>query len=318
MKKQPQKFDVITIGGATRDILFYSKDGELISTTNVTKQKLLAFEYGAKVYADKVFYEIGGGACNAAVSFAKLGLKSATVCAIGSDDNGRNILLNFKNNKVDTSLIKIDTKNDTGFSVILTVNNEAKEHIAFLHRGANDALSAKDLKIDKLNTDWFYVSALPHNNWKGIMDEIVKLKKNIVWNPGLKQLQDMASLKKYLPHIKVFMVNHDEALEFKKLKEIKGLMEFIFKLGPKTVVITDGKKGAYAFDGKKYYFIKAKTVKAVNTIGIGDSFGGGLTGALIYGKNITDSLRWGISNSASVVGKIGAQKGLLTKKQIER
>ena len=55
-----KKFDLITIGGATVDLSFYSKDGELVSTGNITKQKLLAFEYGAKIIADKVFTTLAG------------------------------------------------------------------------------------------------------------------------------------------------------------------------------------------------------------------------------------------------------------------
>ncbi|MFA6918495.1 MAG: carbohydrate kinase family protein [Patescibacteria group bacterium] len=316
--KKTTKFDVIAIGGATRDILFYSKEGELISTGNMTKQKLLAFEYGAKISADRIYFDCGGGASNAAVSFAKLGLKSAIVCRVGHDDNGLAIIKNFKENKVDTTLVKVDAKVNTGFSVILTVNNEAKEHVAFLYRGANDELSKKDLSAGKLNADWFYVTSLPKDNWEEIMDEVVKSKKNIVWNPGAKQLAELPKLKKYLPHIKIFMVNHEEAMEFRKLKDIKGLLTHIFSLGPKLVVITDGKRGAYAYDGKKYYFIRAKSTKAVNTIGVGDAFGSALTSAFICGKNIKESLEWGIKNSASVVGHIGAQKGLLNSKQIGR
>ena len=111
-------------------------------------------------------------------------------------------------------------------------------------------------------------------------------------------------------------MNRDEALEFKKLKDIKGLLQYIFELGPKLVVITDGANGAYAYDGKKYYFMKAKTTKVVNTLGVGDAFGSALTSALIYDKNIKEALEWGIKNSASVVSHIGAQAGLLTKAKI--
>ena len=150
------------------------------------------------------------------------------------------------------------------------------------------------------------------------MDEAVKADKNIVWNPGSKQLSEIGKMKKYLPHIRIFMVNHDEANEFRKLKDVKGLLGHIHSLGPKLVIITDGRHGAYAYDGKKYYFIKAKQVKNVNTIGVGDAFGSALTSAIIYGKSIKESLEWGIKNSASVVGHIGAQKGLLTLKQIDK
>jgi sugar/nucleoside kinase (ribokinase family) len=114
------------------------------------------------------------------------------------------------------------------------------------------------------------------------------------------------------------MLNHYEAMEFRKLKDIKGLLSYIKGLGPKLVVITDGSNGAYAFDGQKYYFMKARSKKVINTLGVGDAFGSALTSALIYDKNIKEALTWGIENSAAVVGEIGAQKGLLKRSQINR
>ncbi len=318
MKNSITKFDVVTVGGATSDILFYSKDGELISTKNATKEKLLAFEFGAKIYADKIYFDYGGGAANAAVTFARMGLKTSILCRVGIDDNGKNILQNFKQNNVGVDFIKVDKNNNTGFSIILTAKNDSKEHIAFLHRGANDLFSVGDMPLSKISTDWFYVGSLPKENWKQIIENLIPLNKNIVWNPGIKQLQDLSAVKKYLPHIRLLLVNRDEAMEFRKLKEIKGLMAYIQSLGVGIVAITDGKNGAYAFDGKKYYFIKAKLVKTINTIGVGDAFGSALTSGLIYGKNIKDSLKWGVSNSAAVVGKMGAQKGILKLGQIKR
>ena len=69
-----KKFDLVTVGGATVDISFYSKEGELISTGNIIKQKLLAFEYGAKIVADRVFTTFGGGCSNAAVAASRRSL----------------------------------------------------------------------------------------------------------------------------------------------------------------------------------------------------------------------------------------------------
>ncbi|KKT83646.1 MAG: Carbohydrate kinase PfkB, partial [candidate division WWE3 bacterium GW2011_GWC2_44_9] len=51
---------------------------------DLTKQKLLAFEYGAKIMADKIYYTFGGGGANSAVSFANLGLKTAMVAKVGA------------------------------------------------------------------------------------------------------------------------------------------------------------------------------------------------------------------------------------------
>ncbi|MFA5029324.1 MAG: PfkB family carbohydrate kinase [Patescibacteria group bacterium] len=317
MLKQNKKYDLVVIGGATRDILFYSKEGELISTNNIARQRMLAFEYGAKIYADRVFTEFGGGAVNVAVGGARLGLRTAVICRVGNDQNGREVIENLKEKKVDVSLVKIDRSAVTGFSIILTINNPAKEHVALLHRGANEMLSASDLALGKLKTEWFYLPALPKVGWEKIMEAVIRQKVKVAWNPGRYQLEKIDKIKKFLPQIKLLIVNRDEALEFRKLKEIKGLLKHIKSLGPELVVITDGAKGAYVYDGKKYYFMKAASVKNINTIGVGDAFGAGFTSALIYGKNIKQALRWGIINSAAVVSNIGAQKGLLNLRQIK-
>ncbi|MEK7653167.1 MAG: carbohydrate kinase family protein [Patescibacteria group bacterium] len=317
MGKKEKKYEVISVGGVTRDILFYSGEGELLKTGNLTKQRLLAFEYGAKILADKIYLTFGGGAANTSASFAKMGLKAAIVSRVGDDDNGYEAIKNLAGHQVNTSLIKKSAGVQTAFSLILTISNAAKEHIAFIYRGASDLLSSHDL-ISRVETDWYYVSSLPKKNWEGIMSSLIKTGKNIAWNPGGEQLQEIAKMKKFLSKIKLFVVNRDEALEFKKLKDIKGLIRHIHGLGPKIVVITDGASGAYAFDGKKYYFMKVKAVKAVNTLGVGDAFNSAFTAALIYGKNIKEALKWGMNNSASVVTHIGAQKGLLNRRQAGR
>src|SRR3990167_894402 len=106
LKRNIKKFDVVSIGGATSDFMFYSGEGELISTGNLTKQKLLAFEYGAKIMADKLYPTYGGGAANSSVSFARLGLKAGVICKVGSDDGGRKVAENLKKKGVDTSFIR--------------------------------------------------------------------------------------------------------------------------------------------------------------------------------------------------------------------
>ncbi|NCN07464.1 carbohydrate kinase family protein [Candidatus Falkowbacteria bacterium] len=315
-KLKTSKFDIVSIGGATSDLMFYSGEGELISTSNLTKQKLLAFEYGAKILADKIYQTYGGGAANSSVSLAKLGLKVGVIAKVGLDDNGQKVLANLKSQGVNSDLIKIDKNKATAFSMILTVKGADNEHIIFAHRGASDGLAAKDLSLNKFKTDWFYISSLPKIGWEGIIDAIVKTGSQIAWNPGSAQLKRTSRLKKYLPKVKLLFLNKDEALEFKKLKNTKGLIKYIQGLGPEVVVITDGATGAYAYDGKKYYFMKASKVKSADTVGIGDAFSSAFTAALLYDKTIKTALKWGVNNSASVIKKIGAQNGLLSKRQI--
>ena len=125
------------------------------------------------------------------------------------------------------------------------------------------------------------------------------------------------------------ILNKDEAIEL-ALSGIKlgrknpnhlnrpiYLLNILQEWGPKIVVITDGKKGAWAYDGKKIYYQKIFKARVADTTGVGDSFGSAfLAGLMAEKNNISRALKWGMINSASVLTKVGAQNGLLTRKKL--
>ena len=57
-------------------------------------------------------------------------------------------------------------------------------------------------------------------------------------------------------------------------------------------------------------------VDAYERTGAGDAFGSGCISALIKGKSFEEALLWGTVNSASVIGYIGSQKGLLREHEM--
>ena len=136
-------FDVVTIGGAVRDITFYTTQGKVFATPDdLTAQKMLAFEYGAKIYAQRAHYELGGGALNAAVSLSRLRLKTAALVRLGNDQDAADVRLRFKREQVCPDFIQVDPKAHTGFSLIVALDKREHEHVAFLYRGANENLTA--------------------------------------------------------------------------------------------------------------------------------------------------------------------------------
>ncbi|MFH1192000.1 MAG: carbohydrate kinase family protein [bacterium] len=103
------------------------------------------------------------------------------------------------------------------------------------------------------------------------------------------------------------------------LKGGTGINASINKGGVKKsiAVVTEGKKGAYACDGKKTYYAPIIDVKRVDTTGVGDAFGSSFTAGLeLYNGDIQKSLELGILNTSSVVGKVGAENGLLYRKDV--
>jgi sugar/nucleoside kinase (ribokinase family) len=85
-------------------------------------------------------------------------------------------------------------------------------------------------------------------------------------------------------------------------------------------VITDGTKGAYAFDGKSFWFMPPypDPKPPYERTGAGDAFSSTFVVALALGLHIEDALRWAPINSMSVVQFVGAQEGLLTRLKIDK
>ncbi len=321
-------FNVITIGSSLEDITFYTSECTLLKNKkNLLCQKMLAFEYGAKIKVDQIFKTFGGGAANTAVSFASLGLKVGTITSVGNDDRGKNIIKNLKKYNVHVNLIKKSKTLETGFSFLIASSIHAKEHVIFSNRGANTELQItnKDLKILNKKTDWIYLTSLA-GNWKDTLKQIFSTNhNNIAWNIGSAQLTYKHTvLLKYLKKTHVLSLNKDEALELvlasKKynnhnkqfLNNINNLLKIIKNFGPKIVLITSGRKGAHVFNGKKIYFQKPyKEKRRVDTTGVGDAFNSSFIAGLIKYGDIKNSLILASKNSANVIAKVGAQNGLI-------
>ncbi len=321
-------YDFIAIGGATRDISFFTDQGLLIDNPHdILRQKLLAFEYGAKIKVDRFYYNYGGGAANASVNFANFGLKSACLAAIGQDENGRAILKNLHHRGVSTALIKKLPKEDSGFSFILISEGE---RIIFTERGANNHLSLDnhDLKILK-KTRNIYLSSLS-GNWLAILKKVFPIVRRygikVSWNPSESQYASgLGKLAPFLEDTYVFSVNKDEAIELalisfgdKKLNHRflnneKNLLKIIKGFGPKIAVVTSGGHGAYAYDGHKFYYQPIlKEKKRLDTTGVGDLFNSTFAAGLeIYQGDIQKALYLGAKNTASKIAHLGAQNGLI-------
>ncbi len=329
------KYDFITIGGATRDISFFTDQGVLINNQkDILRQKLLGFEYGAKIKVDKFYYSFGGGAANAAVCLANFGLRVACLSAVGRDDNGRAIMNNLRINKIDRRLMRINKNTESGSSFIVV--SPGGERIIFGARAANHELElgVRDVRALKQAAN-IYLASLS-GNWPSTLKNIYSVVgeggPQIFWNPGGQQLR--AGLKKIAPFLKktkVFSLNKDEAIELVlssgKVKDLtnaylnkeENLLALIKGYGPEIVVITLGADGVAAFDGKKIYRYKIiKDKKRVDSTGIGDAFNSSVAAGLFCFGDLDKALSLGLKNAAAKINHLGAQTGLMKINLLKR
>ncbi|MDD5749827.1 MAG: PfkB family carbohydrate kinase [Patescibacteria group bacterium] len=325
-----RKSVITTIGGAARDIMFYTNEAVLIDNKHdLLRQKLIGVEYGAKIYSEKIFLTYGGGGMNTAVNLAGLGIKTRTILSLGDDFVSQDIIKYLRKRSIDTTLVKRQKNIYTGTSFILNTHSY-NDRVIFVSRGANNQLKLDARLVKKINSQWVYLTALAvgwQNSLNILFEYCRKNKIKIAWNPGATELK--AGLKKLAPYMKntqVFIVNRDEALELvisSQGRKIKDNIDFLLKTlhacGQSLTVITDGKHGAYLYDGQKKYFRSALKRKALNTTGTGDAFGSSLVAGIIkYKGDLEKSLKLAIVNSNSVIMKIGAQEGLLGARDLKK
>jgi sugar/nucleoside kinase (ribokinase family) len=269
-----KKFNIITIGGSTMDIMFGLPSEKIIQKRDKAGlQEWLAFELGSKIVSRNVVYACGGGAANAAASLSKLGFKVAILSSVGNDTSSQMIYEKFKKNKVDVSLLQ-KQPSYTAMSFIVT-GGRKKEHVIFKHLLASDLLEVREKTLKNIDCRWYYVSSLSGGHWQKNLETIFKSAGNrkvkVAWNPGQIQLDaGYASLKKYFSQVEVLILNIREAAQLvnssgKKSDSYKELGRIILSWGVKVVAITEGDKGAYVASSGFSCFQKALKAKELKT-----------------------------------------------------
>jgi sugar/nucleoside kinase (ribokinase family) len=183
-----------------------------------------------------------------------------------------------------------------------------------------------------------YLSSLGENSLSYHHALLTQLKKwpetKLAFQPGTYQIKFghhdkwMDSHKEEFADVyertDIFFCNKEEAERILGLpvgSDMKELLNQVHALGPKTVVLTDDARGAYARDeaGALYHVPRYPDPRpAYEITGAGDAFASSTTIALSLGKPLGEALKWGAVNASAVLQGIGAQKGLLTREQLEK
>ncbi len=313
----PHNFDVVCVGSAKIDIFLTlheaNKHLRLIPKTNE-----LCLKFGEKITVDKGEVLLGGNASNLAVGLSRLGLKTTIVAEIGSDEFAHKIISTLSNENVDIYRIQKAKEQQSSFSVILNFKGERtifSEHVKRDH----------NFDFDNLTTNWVYLTSLGkdwHQAYDKTFDFVKTSRSKLAFNPGTIQINEgYKSIENILSLTDILFLNKEEAEKILSIKykvlSIEEILKGLQKLGPKIVVITDGKNGSYTLDERGNFYQQGITPsKVVEKTGAGDAYSAGFLGAILNSKSIQEAMAWGARNAASVISKIGAQAGLLRKEEI--
>ncbi|MFC1691008.1 carbohydrate kinase family protein [Nanoarchaeota archaeon] len=311
-------FDVITIGSATVDV-FAKTHSELVKIkTPKTEETLICYPSGAKILIKDLQFMTGGGGTNTAVAFSRLGLKTGYLGHLGKGENGDKIISMFKKEKI--KFLGTRGNEMTNYSMVLDSIEHDRTILAY--KEASQKLSYEKINKSTLKTKWFYISSTLGQTFKTtekLVSFAVKNGIKIAFNPSNYQAEKGAKyLKKILDNTNLLVLNKEEAellLGRRYGTDLNELLEGSHELGPKIVVITDGKEGAYCSDGKKKLKVIPRKINILETTGAGDAFASSFLSGLIKKKDIKFALQMAVVNAQSVIQNYGAKNILLNWKQ---
>ena len=278
-------------------------------------------------WGDKIPYEFHavvpavGNSSNAAVAAARLGLPTGLRAYVGDDAYGAQCVEALRREGIDVQYVEKQAGKNTNYNYVLWFESQRTILVKY---------ETFEYRVPPLTAGpkWLYLSSLSENSLpyhNALLDMLKKFPETkLAFQPGTFQMKmGRETLAAVYARADIFFCNKEEAERILGLptgQDIKLLLTQIKALGPKIAVITDDKRGCYAIDeqGAMLHCPRYPDPKEPYEItGAGDALASTTVAALGLGLPLAEALRWGSANASAVIQEIGAQKGLLTRAQLE-
>ncbi len=275
---------------------------------------------GETILAESQGTFFGGKGANQAISSKRLGGNVSFITKVGNDLYGKSYRQHLIRNGLDQKLILEDRKAPTGMAVIELTPKGENRIVVF--PGANDSLSAKDLK--RLQACWRGVEVFATQ--LEIPLPTVERGLRLAKEEGALTLLNPSPPTQLSSHLLSFVdfivPNEIEAQSLTGIKwrgdrNIRKMAERLLKMGAKNVVITLGPKGLYFKNRSDEIRMNAYPVNVIDTTAAGDAFLGALATGLAEKKPIQEALRFANAAGALTTTKLGAQPSLPLRKDLE-
>jgi sugar/nucleoside kinase (ribokinase family) len=245
----------------------------------------------------------------------KFKLATGFIGVIGNDDFGKCIIDKLKKDNVDTSQIRIIENITTGIA-FNQYNSDGSRKFIF-SKGAAGETSKEDVKnqyFKNVKTLHITGSALSiSNKSKDACYKAVKIaKKNnpdllVSFDPNLRpEMLDIEIILKLsgpiLQATDILLPSEVEAETLAGLKGVKKSCQKLLKMGPKIIILKQGKQGCSIFTQNKPEGVKVEGFKAneKDPTGAGDCFDGAFITGYLAG--------WDLNKTAKFANAVGALK----------
>ena len=263
----------------------------------------------------------GGKGANQAVAAARAGADVTFIAKVGNDDFGKQAIVGYKKDKIDTKNIFIDTEKPSGVAVII-VDETTGQNSIVVAPGSNGNLSVADIQKIKpiiCEADILLVQL-------EIPIKTVQAALQIAHENGVKTILNPAPAQKlsneFLNLVDIITPNETETqlligIDPTNENDIKNAAKQLLKKVNDSVLITLGSKGVYYLSKNgDEAFVPTIKVDAVDTTAAGDVFNGYFASELADGKPFEEAIRIANKAAAISVTRKGAQPSIPKKPDV--
>lgn len=262
----------------------------------------------------------GGKGANQAVQCGRLGIKVAMNATVGCDEFGSDYIKQFTIEGVDSTYVARSTHLTTGIASISV--DQTGQNCIIIVPGAN---------LD------FVQTTIERNESLISQSKVLICQNEISFDATLASLKYARSHRTIailnpapvsestvdlLPYCDIICPNETElssltgGMPTTTNEEIKVAATSLLSKGCSIVVVTLGERGACIVASNKCEFISAPAVKAIDTVGAGDSFIGSFAANVVRGATLQAAVNRAIQCASISVTRKGAQKSSPTLSEL--
>lgn len=261
---------------------------------------------------------LGGKGANQAFAAKRMGSDTLMIGAVGNDNFGNQFFDVMNNEGFDTSVVKVGSK-FTGTSLV-TVEESGQNRIV-MTPGANLEYTKDDLrKVEKVISKANYVVTQCEMQYE-IVTELAKICKEnnlkLILNPApARSLDDEVLDGLYLitPNETELGIIIGRTLE--TLDDYIEGAKVLLNKGVENVIVTLGTVGSLLVNKDETELVKSYKVKAIDTVGAGDSYTGSLSAMLDQGYSLKEAMKIATAVAALEVQKNGAIPAMPYKEDV--
>jgi ribokinase len=268
---------------------------------------------GETVSATSLEKRFGGKGANQALAAARHGALVTLIGCLGDDPDGRDYRNHLRREGINCSAVNT-VKGGTG-NAFIAVDAKGENQIIVIP-GANAALTAPSLKMQRSRIEVAKALLIQLEVPLETVVESIKLANGrdvpVVLNPS--------PIHPEFPWgevaITVLIVNSGEAQQIfgadaeEMTEKVDEWKAWLGQKKIRTLIVTRGEKSTLVLTETGLKKVATHKVKAVDTVGAGDTFAGAFTTHLAEGAPLLECVRWANTAGALATLKVGAQEGI--------